>query len=391
MQAITVSQLSTYIRNVFDSEELLHNIPVVGEIFGVSTSQSVTYFSLKDDNSTLNCVCFYPAVSKSIVEGHKVVVTGSVNYYMKGGRLSFNVTKIEKQGQGKLYEEFLALKDKLQKDGLFDGLHKIKIPTEIKRIGVITSRDGAVLQDIKNVSWRRNPSVDLVLYPTKVQGNGAAEQIAKAIESMDRFANVDVIVVARGGGSLEDLWAYNTEVVARAAYACQKPIVSAVGHETDFTIIDFVADLRAPTPSAAAELLTPNLQSLKAEFKNLINRFLGTSSAFIREHETNLSHGLSRVFSALERICSLSRERTRAQIGRFVRAAEGYIAQNEYSLGLSSAKLEKLNPLAVLKQGYARIEQGGVISSKGALDQNKNFSVIFHDGKIEARVDKEEK
>ena len=265
MEAITVTKLNTYIKQIFDAEELLHNIPVVGEIFGISSSRNVFYFSLKDESSSLSCVSFYPNLFIDIKEGDKVIVTGSPNYYIKGGRLNFNVIKLEKVGLGELYEQFLKLKDKLQHEGLFDEHHKKKIPSEIKRIGVITSKEGAVIQDIKNVAWRRNPMVDIVLYNTKVQGLNAENEIAHAIEVMGKYDKIDVIVVARGGGSLEDLWAYNTEVVARATYNCPKPIVSAVGHETDYTIIDFVSDLRAPTPSAAAELLTFDLSGKRAE------------------------------------------------------------------------------------------------------------------------------
>ena len=286
IQAISVSKLNTYIKQIFDAEELLHNIAVVGEVFGVSTSRNVIYFSLKDENATLPCVCFYPNYIDFIKEGNKVIVTGSPNFYIKGGKLSFNVVKVENVGQGKLYEEFIKLKQKLADEGLFDQSHKKTIPKDIKRIGVITSREGAVIQDIKNVSWRRNPSVDIVLYNTKVQGNNAENEIANAIDKLGQYPNIDVIIVARGGGSLEDLWAYNTEIVAKATYNCPKPIISAVGHETDFTIIDFVSDLRAPTPSAAAELLTFNLEDKKLAMKEIFNKFFKTCKNYIN---TNIS------------------------------------------------------------------------------------------------------
>ncbi len=369
LETITVTQFNGYIKKIFDAEELLHNISIVGEVFGVSNARQITYFSLKDENATLPCVCFYPAFSDQIKEGKQIVVTGSPNFYIKGGKLSFNVNRVEEIGAGKLFEEFLRLKEKLEGEGLFNNTHKLAIPENIKRIGVITSKDGAVIQDIKNVSWRRNPSVDIVLYPSKVQGREAEIEIAHAIEVMDRFADVDVIVVARGGGSLEDLSAYNTEIVARATYNCQKPIVSAVGHETDFTIIDFVSDLRAPTPSAAAELLTPQLSGQKADFIRLISRFNNAGRNYI-----------------------LTKDNIYYLKNNLVNTMNGYLNQKSYEMGLNENALTKLNPTALLKKGYAKVEQKGKsLSSKSMLDYNEKLEIIFTDGKISAQPIKEEK
>ena len=363
MDAISVSKLNTYIKQIFDAEELLHNIPVVGEVFGVSFSRNVIYFSLKDENATMSCVCFYPAFADRIIEGDKVVITGSPNFYVKGGKLNFNVVKVEKVGQGQLYEEFVKLKQKLEGEGLFDKSHKKALPSVIKRIGVITSKEGAVIQDIKNVAWRRNPSVDIVLFNTKVQGNLAENEIAHAIEVMGSYENVDVIVVARGGGSLEDLWAYNTEIVARATYACPKPIISAVGHETDFTIIDFVSDLRAPTPSAAAELLTFNITDKKRELDSICQSFV-----------RSVSNLLTAKKDKLERL-NLS----------LVTGVENLINQKSYEVGILENTLNKINPESVLKRGYAKIEQQG----KGIIHANdisleKDVQIRFSDGVVSA-------
>lgn len=392
MEAMTVSQLNGYIKNIFDAEELLHNIPVVGEVFGVSTSRQITYFSLKDENATISCVCFYPAIASLIQEGKRVIITGSPNYYVKGGRLSFNVTRVEELGQGKLYEEFLKLKAKLEMEGLFDSLHKKPIPKSIKRIGVITSKDGAVIQDIKNVTWRRNPNVDIVLYPVKVQGINAEYDIANAIDKMSNYENVDVIIVARGGGSLEDLSAYNTEVVARATYNCDKPIVSAVGHEVDFTIIDFVSDLRAPTPSAAAEILTFNLYDKRQEITALTQRFIFNATNYLQDNFDLIYSILSVSTNALEKKYAYAIGQFNYLKTKLTSSMERFINDTSYTLGLQENTLQKLNPLKVLKQGYAKIEQNGKsVNDKKSVKQNDKLEIIFVDGRVQAMPIKEEK
>lgn len=385
MDAIKVSQLNGYIKKIFDAEELLHNIPVVGEVFGVSTSRNIMYFSLRDEEASLSCVCFYPALFEFIREGKQIVATGSPNFYVKGGKLNFVVTKAEEFGQGKLYEEFLKLKDKLQNEGLFDETHKKPMPETIKRIGVITSSEGAVIQDIKNVGWRRNPSLDIVLYSTRVQGKGAENEIAHAIEVMGEYENIDVIVVARGGGSLEDLWAYNTEVVARATYNCPKPIVSAVGHETDFTIIDFVSDLRAPTPSAAAELLTYNLADKKAYLQTLTDKLVRDYAGIIENKHRLLESNTNYLLNNFERIIINLSNRNQTQAHRFERAVQKYIEERVFNLGLLENSLNKANPQAILEKGYAKIEQTGKgIQSKAELDLNTDINIIFKDGQVSA-------
>lgn len=386
-EAISVSKLNSYIKQIFDAEQILHNIPVVGEVFGVSFSRNVIYFSLKDESATLPCVCFYPNLIDTIVEGSKIIVTGSPNFYVKGGKLNFNVVKAENAGQGKLFEEFIKLKQKLEAEGLFDPKFKKAIPDNIKRIGVITSREGAVIQDIRNVVWRRNPSVDIVLYNTKVQGNMAENEIAHAIEVMGQYQNIDVIVVARGGGSLEDLWAYNTEIVARATFACPKPIVSAVGHETDFTIIDFVSDLRAPTPSAAAELLTFDLQEKKQEYLNLKARFSNATKHYIELKKQGVQAQSQALINQIDKKIIVCENRNKEQQVSLSNGFERFINQKYYELGITENTINKINPQNILEKGYAKIEQNDkTIKSKQQLDSNKEFRVIFKDGKITAKV-----
>ncbi|MBQ8908912.1 MAG: exodeoxyribonuclease VII large subunit [Clostridia bacterium] len=386
-EAITVSKLNTYIKQIFDAEELLHNIPVVGEVFGVSFSRNVIYFSLKDEDATLPCVCFYPALAAEIKEGDKIVVVGSPNFYVKGGKLNFNVVRVEKVGQGRLYEEFIKLKQKLESEGLFDAAHKKTIPNNIKRIGVITSREGAVIQDIKNVAWRRNPTVDIVLFNTKVQGNLAENEIAHAIEVMGSYDGIDVIVVARGGGSLEDLWAYNTEIVARATYNCPKPIVSAVGHETDFTIIDFVSDMRAPTPSAAAELLTFNSEDKRSDLRTQINRLLTAGGSYLADKYNKIDNCSIVLNGLIDKAVSTQSHIVNNHKNALINAFEGFINQKSYEIGLFENTLLKTNPLNILDKGYAKIEQAGKsIGFKKDLNHSQPINIIFKDGQVKAEL-----
>lgn len=390
--ALSVSKFNNYIKNIFDAEELLHNISVVGEVFGVSISRNIMYFSLRDEGATLSCVCFSPSLFSVIKEGTEIVVTGSPNYYVKGGRFSFVVNKAEESGQGKLFEEFLRLKAQLELEGLFEQSHKKSIPTTIKRIGVITSSEGAVLQDIKNVAWRRNPAVDIVLFSTRVQGKGAELEIAHAIEKMGQYENIDVLIVARGGGSLEDLWAYNTEVVARATYNCPKPIISAVGHETDFTIIDFVSDLRAPTPSAAAELLTINVADKKKGFYSLTKRLVWDYQTYISSAQNKLEDNKTKINSSLHKIVLEINNKFNKTSLKFKRAMERYLEERTFNLGLIDNSLNKLNPSSMLKRGFAKVEQNGLsISNKKEVNFDKDLDIFFKDGVLQATPKRSEK
>ncbi len=384
--AISVTKFNSYIKNIFDNEELLHNISVVGEIFGVSVSRNVIYFSLKDENATLSAVCFYPNLAEEITEGAQVVVTGSPNFYVKGGRLSFNVVRVEKVGQGKLYEEFLKLKEKLEKEGLFEASHKKEIPKHIKRIGVVTSKEGAVIQDIKNVAWRRNPSVDIVLFNTRVQGLNAENEIAHAITLMGEYENIDVIVVARGGGSLEDLRAYNTEIVARATYNCPKPIISAVGHETDFTIIDFVSDLRAPTPSAAAELLTFNVVDKKCQLSAAKEELIRAGLIIIEKYKQETLYHSYKIENFLEKKIVEESAKTEKLKEKLIGRTEGALEQKAFEMGLLENSLVKANPLEIINKGYAKIEQENKsILKADQIDFEKYLKVIFKDDAIIAK------
>lgn len=383
---ITVSQLSTYVKQIFDAEELLHGISVVGEISGWSIARGTAYFTLKDSSSALSCVCFTADQYSEFKNGDSVMLIGSVKYYTKSGKLNFNVIKIERYGESVLYQQFLELKANLALKGYFNEDIKKTIPKTIKRIGVVSSESGAVIQDIINVRTRRNPSVDIVLYPVKVQGNGAENEIAHGIEVLDNY-NVDVIVVARGGGSFEDLAPFNTEIVADATYNCKKPIVSAVGHETDFTIIDFCADLRAPTPSAAAELLCEDLNSIKTN----INRH---TKVFITNMQRYVQYKADCVNVYIEDLIknyTYNQENIYINFNKYLvdfsKASNMFVTRQENWIARKLEVLNKLNPLEVLKLGYAFVRsQERHINSIKDIKENDELEINLKDGCLQAKV-----
>lgn len=257
---LSVTQLNNYIKSVFVAEEMLHNVLLQGEVSGASVRGSGVWFTLRDREAAIPCVC-WDKTRCVVKDGDQVTLRGSVDYWQKAGKINFNVQTLVKTGAGELLEQLKALTEKLRKEGLFNK--KKALPTKVKRIGVVSSRYGAVIHDIMNVTKRRNPAVDIVLYPAAVQGENAAREICAGISYFNRTRQVDLVIVARGGGSNEDLSCFNLESVARAVAGSELPIVAAVGHETDFTLVDYVADLRAPTPSAAAEMVVPELVSEK--------------------------------------------------------------------------------------------------------------------------------
>ena len=257
---LSVTQLNNYIKSVFVAEEMLHNVLLNGEVSGASVRGNGVWFTLRDKEATIPCVC-WDKQRCAVKNGDQITVRGTVDYWQKAGKINFNVHALVKTGAGDLLEQLKALTEKLKKEGLFDK--KKTMPTKVKRIGVVSSRYGAVIHDIMTVTKRRNPAVDIVLYPASVQGENAVREICAGINYFNRTKNVDLIIVARGGGSNEDLSCFNTENVARTVAGSELPIVAAVGHETDFTLVDYVADLRAPTPSAAAEMVIPEVISQK--------------------------------------------------------------------------------------------------------------------------------
>ena len=355
MFVLTVTQLNKRIKDILENEVILEHITVMGEISSFSITRGIAYFNIKDDDSLLSCVMFNCPNGFNI--GDKVQVTGNINYYVKGGKLSLSATKIELMGQGELYQQYLLLKQKLELEGLFDTNLKKPIPRFVKRIGVITSKTGAVLQDIINVTSRRNPTVDLVLYDTQVQGVVAVDQIVEAINFFSNYDLVDVIVVARGGGSLEDLQPFNEEAVARACFKCNKPIVSAVGHETDFTIIDFVSDLRAPTPSAAAELLAFDYYDTCDALNGYIEHFNRQIERTYNEYAMMIANYVATFQDEVKELVFKLEQRVNQLLNTCENVINDKIDNSIYSVNLLLNTLDKLNPINLLRSGYAIINK----------------------------------
>ncbi len=383
---ITVTQLNTYLKQVFDAEEMLHGISVFGEISGFSITRGTAYFTLKDASSTLSCVCFSADRFSEFKNGDSVMLIGSVTYYTKSGKLNFNVIRIEHYGENILYQQFIELKNRLEALGYFGYDIKKPMPQNIKRIGVVSSKEGAVIQDIINIRTRRNASIDIVLYPVKVQGTGAEKEIAHGIEMLDKY-EVDVIVVARGGGSFEDLAPFNTEIVANAVFNCAKPLVSAVGHETDYTIIDFCSDLRAPTPSAAAEILCCDLEERKRGYVNNVSRLYKLANNFIsikKEFWIEKYNAVSKHISYMLENCKLVFE---SQINKYIGQSKLFLDRNFTKVEKNTEILNKLNPTQILKLGYACVRHNDTtIKSVHNITIGDNLDIVLKDGTINAIV-----
>ncbi len=352
---LQVSQISKIIKDIIDNEFVLENKRIAGEISSFSVTRNTAYFVIKDSESMLSCVMFN--CSQNFNVGDNVIVDGSINYYQKGGKLSLSATKIELAGQGELYQKFLLMKEKLEKEGLFDSAHKKPIPSFVKRVGVVTSRTGAVIQDIINVRTRRNPSLDIVLYDAQVQGVLACKQIVEGINFFSNYDKVDVVVVARGGGSLEDLQPFNEEDVARAVYNCKKPIISAVGHETDFTICDFASDLRVPTPSAAAELVAFDITELKNTIKFYQNKLNGKVENSIINYQLYLKDLSSRIENSLKENLSEYKTLIKEHKNRLNTSIDNLIQNTRYRVSLNLKTLDNLNPAKLLENGYVVVKK----------------------------------
>lgn len=386
-----VSQISEYVKKIFDAEELLHFISMYGEVSGVSVSGGNIYFNIKDENALLPCVSFGTKFADMIKNGEQLIVTGSVRFYMKGGKVSFNVTNCQPYGKGVLYQQFLELKEKLEKEGLFSVVHKKQIPKLVKRIGVVTSSTGAVIQDIINITTRRNDGVDLVVYPVKVQGVGASEQIAEGIKFFSSYSGVDLVIVARGGGSFEDLMPFNAEIVARATYECEKPIISAVGHETDFTIIDFVADLRAPTPSAAAELAVIDRKGEIERYKFIIDRIYNILLNKIKNGEELIKKDIKRFADYFDAKINLMNTELKSIYKLIYSHVNSIILNYANKLVADEKIINAYNPNNILKKGYAILQMDKkVISTVQELQVGQLADIVLSDGSINVEIKSKE-
>lgn len=412
--AYSVTQVNSYIKNMFTQDFLLRRLSVKGEVSNCKYhSSGHIYFTLKDSGGTLSAVMFASqrkGLKFRLEEGQQVVVKGTVDVYERDGRYQLYASEIELSGRGDLYVKFEALLRELEEMGMFSAQYKRPIPRYARKVGIVTAPTGAAIRDIINISRRRNPYVQLILYPALVQGDGAKDSIVKGIRTLDAMG-LDVLIVGRGGGSIEDLWAFNEECVARAVFACRTPVISAVGHETDVTIIDYVADLRAPTPSAAAELAVfdysrfeADLLARRRKLKREMGYFTDRARARLRQEELKIklhhpSHELNekrqRIADIEERLnrqilflSETDRERAARRKERLFRAVCSLTEKDRKRLEIVSGKLWGLSPLRKLSQGYGYVTdmEGNRLASVMQTQPGEEIRVQLADGNIEAEV-----
>lgn len=392
-RVLSVSQINFYIKSIIENDGSLQFVLVTGEISNLTVHQRSghIYLSLKDSNSVISAVMFAGNARRlkfRLENGMKVICRGRISVYEPSGRYQLYIEDIQPDGVGALTLAFEQLKKSLAQKGLFDNAHKKPLPKFPKTIGVITSPTGAAVQDITNIIRRRFPSADIVLAPVLVQGESAPEQLVRAVNKFSASKIADVIIIGRGGGSAEDLWAFNDEQLAYAVYNCETPIISGVGHETDFTICDFVADVRASTPSAAAELAVPDRQELmsyyfkqKQYISAMLDRKIKTAQLRLENQQRRMSASSPKLKAEqLEKQLSAKSEK----LTRFMNI---YISDKENKLIAAKGKLDGLNPLNVLNRGYAIAEKDEkIITSSKQLKDGDDFTVILSDGKINAKV-----
>lgn len=389
---ITVTDLNKYIKNKIDGDEMLNNVLVKGEISNFKNHYTGhMYFTLKDENSLIKCVMFksYTThLSFMPKDGMKVMVLGSVAVFERDGVYQIYAKAMKEDGLGSLYTAYEELKKKLEQEGLFAESHKKKIPFMPKTIGVLTSNTGAVIRDIINVSTRRNPGVHIRLYPVPVQGPGAAEKIAEGIKFMNENKLADVLIIGRGGGSLEDLWPFNEEIVARAIYDSKIPIISAVGHETDFTIADFVADLRAPTPSAAAELAVPDIFEVKQKIINYQDRSKLALKKKIEIMKLRFEKIMkSRIFTDPMRKVMDNSIILDDYMKRLENAMKEIKTEKKNKYTELVTKLDSISPLKTLIRGYSLTEKDGKIIKRATqIDKGDIITIKFSDGEKNAEI-----
>lgn len=390
--ALSVSQLNEYVRRMFGSDPLLRDIEVKGEISNLKAHQAGSlFFTVKDEQAAISCVMFATEAAQLQVEpfeGMRVVVTGSVGLYTKTGQYQFYARGLRAQGMGVLYERYQALKEQLQTEGLFLKDKKRPIPGFIDTIGIVSSPTGAVIHDILSVAFRRDPQARILLCPTRVQGAGAADEVIAAIHALETLDQISVIIVARGGGSMEDLWTFNEENVVRAVAACRKPIVSAVGHETDYTLCDLAADLRVPTPSAAAECVVARRDEITARIE-MLKRTLDAAA------QEALSNAQSRLTAAVSQLKAMSPTRLLQYEGEQVAQAKAQLrrgAFRKYNQSMACLQqrrreLTLLGPYEVLARGYAIVLRDGVpVEHAADLHAHDQVNLRLTDGSVRAKI-----
>ena len=392
-RVLSVSQINFYIKSIIENDGSLQFVLVTGEISNLTVHQRSghIYLSLKDSNSVISAVMFAGNAIRlkfRLENGMKVICRGRISVYEPGGRYQLYIEDMQPDGVGALTLAFEQLKKSLAQKGLFDNAHKKPLPKFPKTIGVITSPTGAAVQDITNIIRRRFPSADIVLAPVLVQGESAPEQLVRAVNKFSASKIADVVIIGRGGGSAEDLWAFNDEQLAYAVYNCETPIISGVGHETDFTVCDFVADVRASTPSAAAELAVPDRQELMSYYfkqKQYISAMLDRK---IKTAQLRLENQQRRISASSPKLKAEQLEKQlSAKSEKLTRFMNIYISNKENKLIAAKGKLDGLNPLNVLNRGYAIAEKDEkIITSSKQLKDGDDFTVILSDGKINAKV-----
>ena len=390
---MSVTELNSYVKRMFDTNRLLTLVTVRGEIsnFVFHRASGHLYFSLKDGESQIKAVMFRSNAASlkfGIDNGMRVIVTGSVSVYVGGGSYQIYVRSVQPDGIGALYLAYEQLKSRLSAEGLFSDEFKKPLPKMPRAVGVVTSATGAAVRDIINVIGRRYPIADIYLYPSLVQGEGAEENLINALDYLDKSGLVDLIIIGRGGGSIEDLWAFNGERLARRIFSAKTPIISAVGHETDFTICDFVSDLRAPTPSAAAELAVPDVAELLIRIDSLGARAASALSTRVAQAKERLARIRGRELFVSPSTLLDSRRReiktlSDALLGAYSDKVNGYRAR----ISLCAGKLEALSPLSVLSRGYSIVEKDGKnIKSVTSLASGDQITLRLSDGEIDAIV-----
>ena len=392
IKPISVTELNLYIKDKINQDEFLNNVYVKGEISNFKHHYTGhMYFTLKDEKSLIKCIMFKPSTERLTFtpkDGMKVKAFGNVAVFERDGVYQIYCKAMEEDGLGDLYQKYEELKNKLEKKGLFDPIHKKRIPFMPRVIGVLTSSTGAVIRDIINVSTRRNPNVYIRLLPVPVQGSGAEKEIARAIQIMNEKKLADVIILARGGGSLEDLWPFNEEIVAESIYNSEIPIISAVGHETDFTIADFVADLRAPTPSVAAELAVKDIRDITDKLANYDKRYklaLNKKVEFMRLRFEKVMNRRAYT-NPLQRV-----QDEYVRLDKITKNIENLVVKKERELRLKTVqiitKIDSLSPLKALTRGYAVAEKNGnIVKSISDIKLNDEINITFSDGKAKANI-----
>ena len=383
---LTITQLNTYVKQIIDAEELISNVSVHGEISNYKISNGNAYFDIKEEGAQLSCIKF-GEYAGNFKNGDQVMITGRLNYHVKLGRLTFVVSKIEAHGMGELYKKYIELKEKLEAEGVFDERLKKQIPKYAKKIGVVTSETGAVIRDILHVRNKKNPYTSVYVYPSKVQGLNAEDDVVRGIEFFCNDFPVDVIIVARGGGSFEDLAPFNTEKVARAAFACKLPIISAVGHETDFSLLDFAADFRAPTPSVAGEVAFFDYYDELNKISQNIESIKYFMEKRLKTEKTGVELIISNNIATVENIFASTKSNLNLTIQNVQANVEKIILEQKHCIEKIIAKLQENNPLEILKKGYSRVTlHNKTIKSISDVSTGEAIEIRVLDGTINAIV-----